>query len=71
MNLQHDRISELCKSLKLGRISSDWSHLAQRAVSGEARRGEARRGEASFADFLETLLSVEADARAELSRQTP
>ncbi|MCP1363956.1 ATP-binding protein, partial [Halomonas sp. BBD48] len=60
MNLQHDRIGELCKSLKLERIGSDWSHLAQRAANGEA----------SFADFLETLLSAEADARAERSRQT-
>lgn len=60
MNLQHDRISELCQGLKLERIGSDWSHLAQRAANGEA----------SFADFLETLLSAEADARAERSRQT-
>lgn len=60
MNLQHDRISELCTALKLERIGSDWSHLAQQAASREV----------SFADFLEQLLGAEREARAERSRQT-
>jgi DNA replication protein DnaC len=60
MNLQHERIHALCQSLKLERIGSDWSHLAQQAASNEA----------SFADFLEQLLGGERDARAERTRQT-
>lgn len=60
MNLQHARITELCKGLKLERIGADWSHLAQQAAAGEA----------SFGDFLERLLAAEAEARAERSRQT-
>jgi len=60
MNLQHDRIQELCQSLKLERIGTDWSHLAQQAAKTEA----------SFADFLEQLLATERAARAERSRQT-
>ena len=60
MNLQHDRIQELCQSLKLERIGTDWLHLAQQAAKTEA----------SFADFLEQLLATERAARAERSRQT-
>ncbi|WP_027350814.1 IS21-like element helper ATPase IstB [Halotalea alkalilenta] len=60
MNLQHARIAELCSSLELERIGTDWSPLAQQAATGDA----------SFADFLEKLLATEADARAERSRQT-
>lgn len=60
MNLQHERIGQLCASLKLERIATDWSPLAQQAASTEA----------SFADFLEQLLGAEADARTERSRQT-
>lgn len=60
MNLQHERINELCAELKLERICVEWSHLAQQAASNEA----------SFADFLEQLLKAEREARAERSRQT-
>ena len=60
MNLQHERIAHLCEQLKLGRIGTDWPHLAQSAASEES----------SFADFLERLLRVESEARAERVRQT-
>lgn len=60
MNLQHERISELSKSLKLERVSTDWPHLAQQAAEREL----------SFADFLEQLLAAEVQTRTERSRQT-
>lgn len=60
MNLQHERIGHLCEQFKLGRIGTDWPHLAQSAASEES----------SFADFLERLLRFESEARAERVRQT-
>ena len=60
MNLQHDRIAALCAELKLYRISGDWAAIAQ----------DAARSEASFGDFVERLLSTEAQARGERQRQT-
>lgn len=60
MNLQHARIQDLCKSLKLERVGADWGHLAQQAASAEH----------SFADFLEQLLAAEAQARVERLRAT-
>lgn len=60
MNLQHDRIAALCAELKLYRISGDWAAIAQ----------DAARSEASFGDFVERLLSTEAQARGERQRHT-
>ena len=60
MNLQHDRIAALCAELKLYRISGDWAAIAQ----------DAARSEGSFGDFVERLLSTEAQARGERQRQT-
>ncbi len=60
MNLQHARIIEMCQQLKLERMAADWAGLAQQAAAREQ----------SFADFLEHLLRVEAEARTERSRQT-
>jgi DNA replication protein DnaC len=60
MNLQHDRIAAMCIKLKLDRIASEWPPLAQQAA----------RDEASFAEFLERLLTLENDARVERQRQT-
>lgn len=60
MNLQHERISVLCAQLKLERIGTDWGALAQ----------EAARTEASYADFLERLLTTQRDAVGERQRQT-
>ena len=60
MNLQHDRIAALCAELKLYRISGDWAAIAQ----------DAARSEVTFGDFVERLLSTEAQARGERQRQT-
>jgi DNA replication protein DnaC len=60
MNLQHERISALCSELKLYRVTGDWAAIAQ----------DAARNEASFADFVERLLTGEAEARCERQRQT-
>lgn len=60
MNLQHERIGELCRALKLEKTACDWPALAQQAASEEA----------SFADFLERLLLGERDARTERTRAT-
>jgi DNA replication protein DnaC len=58
MNLQHERIGLLCERLKLERIGADWSHLAQSAADGKA----------NFGEFLERVLTAEADAREERKR---
>ena len=60
MNLQHDRIAALCGELKLYRIATDWSPIAQ----------EIAREELSLGDFLERLLDGESGARGERQRQT-
>jgi DNA replication protein DnaC len=55
MSLQHERIAELCEQLKFSRLAAQWPALAQ----------DAARTEASFADFLEGVLSSEIVARDE------
>lgn len=60
MNLQHERITHLCAELKLERIATDYPALAQKAVEEDA----------SFAEFLERLLTHEAGFRQERCRQT-
>ena len=60
MSLQQDRIAALCSGLKLDRLSAEWPALAQQAAADEV----------SYADFLEKLLSAEAAARVERTRQT-
>ena len=60
MNLQHARIADLCAQLKLDRINTDWTHLAQHSADTQA----------SFADFLESLLTAQNQARLERSRST-
>lgn len=60
MNLQHERITHLCAELRLERIAVDYPALAQKAVQDEA----------SFAEFLERLLTHEAGFRQERCRQT-
>ena len=58
--MQQDRIAALCSGLKLERMSAEWPALAPEAAAGEA----------SYADFLEKLLSGEVAARGERTRQT-
>ncbi|MBA3136116.1 ATP-binding protein, partial [Salmonella enterica] len=59
-DLQHQRIEELCQQFRLDRIASEWPALAQKATDDTA----------SFGDFLEQLLKLEADSRDERRRQT-
>ncbi|EAA8414102.1 AAA family ATPase, partial [Salmonella enterica] len=59
-DLQHQRIDELCQQFRLDRIASEWPALAQKAIDDTA----------SFGDFLEQLLKLEADSRDERRRQT-
>lgn len=54
MNLQHERIAALCRELKLS-VAAEWPAIAQ----------EAAQSEASFADFLERVLSSEQAARGQ------
>jgi DNA replication protein DnaC len=55
MNLQQQRIAEMCEQLKLVQLASGWPGLAQ----------DAARDDASFADFLEKVLASELTARDE------
>ena len=59
MNLQTDQISALCGQLALDQVACDWAGIAQRA----ADEGQ------SFAQFLQTMLTAELDARNERKRQ--
>jgi len=59
MNLQQERIANICERLGLGRMARDWSALAQ----------DAARTEASYADFFERLLAAENDGRIERQRE--
>ncbi|WP_045770975.1 IS21-like element helper ATPase IstB [Xanthomonas albilineans] len=58
MDLQCARIAALCEQLKLARLGSDWPALAQAAACEGA----------SFADFLEKVLTSEQLAREERKR---
>ena len=60
MNLQQQRIAELCEQLKMACLAAEWPALAQQAA----------REEASFADFLEKLLHCENVAREQRKRST-
>jgi DNA replication protein DnaC len=60
MSLQYERITELCEQLKFARLGADWSALAQSAANDGA----------SFADFLEKVLTSERMAREERKRVT-
>ena len=58
MNLQRERISQLCGVLSLDRVASEWPGIAHHAAEQQA----------SHADFLERLLQTENDARIERQR---
>ena len=60
MSGQDARIAEYCEQLKLLRLGSEWSGLAQ----------DAAKREASFADFLEKVLECEMFGRDERRRST-
>jgi DNA replication protein DnaC len=59
MNLQDQRIGALCEQLKMASVATDWPALAQ----------DAAREEASFADFLERVLTSEWTAREQRKRE--
>lgn len=59
MNLQSERIGSLCEQLKLDRMASEWSGVAQ----------DAARESAGFGDFLERLLGLENEARKQRQRE--
>jgi DNA replication protein DnaC len=52
MNVQHERIAELCAGLRLGAVAAQYSVLAQQAAEQHS----------SFTDFLETLLLAERES---------
>lgn len=60
MNLQHERITELCDALQLSAMANEYGAIAHDAANQSA----------SFSDFLERLLRTELDARHERTRQT-
>ncbi|WBA12696.1 IS21-like element helper ATPase IstB [Salinivibrio kushneri] len=60
MNLQMNRIEAACEALKLQTISQEWPRLAEAANNREL----------SLADYLESLLNAELEARAERIRAT-
>lgn len=60
MNLQVDRIHSACEALKLDTMAVEWSAIADTTAGTDN----------TLADFLEQLLSVELDARAQRTRET-
>ena len=59
MELQHQRIHELCGQLKLDAMANVYPQIAAKAVSNQL----------TFADFLEGLLKSEMSARQSRSQQ--
>ncbi len=59
MNLQHERLVELCTELRLGGVAMGYVIAAQRAVETEA----------TYPDFLEAVLRAELDTRRARARQ--
>ncbi|MEL7287171.1 MAG: ATP-binding protein [Pseudomonadota bacterium] len=60
MNLQMERIQQACDSLKLCTLATEWSAIADNAAGKDG----------SLADFLESLLNVEVEARQQRTRET-
>src|SRR3712207_5603701 len=59
MNLQHERLVQLCAELRLGGVAADYPAMAQRAVETEA----------TYPDFLEAVLRAELETRRARARQ--
>ncbi|MCH9692350.1 MAG: IS21-like element helper ATPase IstB [Gammaproteobacteria bacterium] len=60
MNLQVEKINQLCESLKLNGIALEWSAIADRAAGQDM----------TLADFLEQLLHLETEVRAQRTCET-
>ena len=59
MNLQHERLAQLCAELRLGGVAADYPAMAQRAAETEA----------TYPDFLEAVLRAETETRRARARQ--
>jgi DNA replication protein DnaC len=59
MNIQHQRVVELCDELRLGGIAAQYTALAQEAAEKHT----------SFTDFVEELLSAERESRRARARE--
>jgi DNA replication protein DnaC len=59
MELLSERIAHCCQRLKLARVSSEWSAIAEESI----------RGDRSLGEFLERVLAAECDARERRSRE--
>jgi hypothetical protein len=53
MNLQHERLVQLCAELRLGGVAAGYAAEAQRAAEAET----------TYPDFLEAVLRAEIEAR--------
>ncbi|EEH1610655.1 transposase, partial [Salmonella enterica] len=53
MNLQYERIEQLCRQLGLQTVASQWSHHAQQTLAKDG----------SYADFVEAMLLHEYTAK--------
>jgi IstB-like ATP binding protein len=58
-DLQHQRLADLCRELRLSAVADLYSAVAQDVAAKEA----------SFADFLEAILRAERDARRARARE--
>src|SRR5271157_2515848 len=59
MNIQHQRVVELCNELRLGGVAAQYPALAQTAAEKRT----------SFTDFLEELLVAERESRRARARE--
>jgi DNA replication protein DnaC len=59
MNIQYQRVVELCNELRLGGIAAQCTALAQKAAEKHT----------SFSDFIEELSSAERESRRALARE--
>jgi DNA replication protein DnaC len=59
MNIQHQRVVELCNELRLGGVAAQYPALAQKAAEKRT----------SFTDFVEELLVAEREARRARARE--
>jgi DNA replication protein DnaC len=59
MNIQHQRVVELCNELRLGGVAAQYTALAQKAAEKST----------SFTDFVEELLVAERESRRARARE--
>ena len=59
MNIQHQRVVELCNELRLGGVAAQYAALAQKAAEKRT----------SFTDFVEELLVAERESRRARARE--